>query len=96
MRFTFAAEKEVLNLGSSSTGGLGVVRLENRTVAWNGVNSTRQAHIMDERGKILKNNGATFFKNPKDCEYVKPLLDGFGAYEEVTHYEDMRSNAESK
>lgn len=35
-------------------------------------------HTMEERCMALEMCGATFFKNPEDCVYVQPLLDGFG------------------
>jgi hypothetical protein len=82
MRYMSAIEKEVLLLGWPSTGGVWVVRLENRTVPWEESNLTRLAPTMDERCEALKQNGATFDKDPKDCDYVKSLLDGFGEHEE--------------
>ena len=33
---------------------------------------------MEERCKALEMSGATFYKNPEECEYVKALLEGFG------------------
>jgi len=91
MRYISATEKEVLLLGWPSTGGVWVVRLENRTVSWEGSNLTKLTSTMDERCEVLKQNGATFYKDPNDCEYVKTLLSGFGKYEDEdkTPYEQM-------
>jgi hypothetical protein len=75
-------EKEVLLLGWSSTGGLWLVRLENRTAPWEGSNLTKLVSTMDERCEALKQSRATFYKDPKGCDYVKSLLDGFGEHEE--------------
>ena len=33
---------------------------------------------MEERCKALEMSGPTFFKDPADCVYIKPLLEGFG------------------
>jgi hypothetical protein len=53
---------------------------------------------MDERCEVLKQNGATFYKNPNDCEYVKTLLNGFGEHEDEdnTPYEQMSPGWDSK
>jgi len=75
------SNREVLLLGWPST-GVWVVRLDNRTVPWEGSNLTKLASTMDERCEALKQNGATLYKDPNDCDYVKSLLDGFGEHEE--------------
>jgi hypothetical protein len=33
---------------------------------------------MEERCKALEMDGATYYENPEDCEYVTSLLDSFG------------------
>jgi hypothetical protein len=98
MRYMSASEKEVLLLGWPSTGGVWVVRLDNRTVPWKGSNLTKLASTMDERCEALKQNGATFYKDPNDCDHVKGLLDGFGEHKEEdnTPYDQMSPSRASK
>lgn len=43
-----------------------------------GVWRIMNAHTMEERCRAMEMVGATYYENPEDCEYVKPLLDEFG------------------
>jgi len=40
------------------------------------------AHTMEERCDGIKMCGGTFYGRPENYEYVKPLVEGFGEYEE--------------
>ena len=82
-------EREELVLGWPEDGGVWVLRERN----WNdllrkpGLSRLTNAHTMEERCKAMEMSGAVYYANPKDCEYVKPLLDGFGEHErEPEHY----------
>ncbi|KAL5325967.1 hypothetical protein ACEPPN_007103 [Leptodophora sp. 'Broadleaf-Isolate-01'] len=37
---------------------------------------------MEERWRAIESCRGTFFKDPRDSEYIKPVLDGFGEHEE--------------
>lgn len=86
-------EREALLLGWPSDGGVWVLR---ETDWYNfylveGIWRMRNAHTMDERCKALEVIGAVYYQNPEDCEYVKPLLEGFGKHEreeESNYYRD--------
>ena len=79
-----AKEREELVLGWPEDGGVWVLREMN----WNdndlwvglGVFGLANAHTMEERCKAMEMLGAVYYANPEDCEYVKPLLDGFGEH----------------
>ena len=71
-------EEQVLYLGWPKSGGVWVLRLPSHNYFWYGFDRAKNAHTMEERCTALKLSGAMFFEHPKDCVYVKPLLDGFG------------------
>ncbi|KAL3427470.1 hypothetical protein PVAG01_00979 [Phlyctema vagabunda] len=79
MRKMTPEEEQVLYLGwPAKGGGVWIIRLENRNVFWVGFDRHRNAHTMEERCRALEMSGATFYENPEDCTYVKPLLTGYG------------------
>jgi hypothetical protein len=71
-------EEEILYLGWPKSGGAWILRLPDRNHFWYGFDRAKNAHTMEERCMALEMSGATFFENPEDCVYLKPLLDGFG------------------
>jgi hypothetical protein len=71
-------EEEVLYLGWPKSDGVWVLRLPDQNTFWYGFDRAKNAHTMEERCTALEMSGATFFENPEDCVYVKPLLDRFG------------------
>ncbi|KAG4441456.1 hypothetical protein IFR05_003062 [Cadophora sp. M221] len=84
-------EKEFLHLGWSETGGVWLLRYENKyphvvlrgtptEIAYKEI--INNATTMEERWRAIESCGGTFFKDPRDSEYIKPLLDGFGEHEE--------------
>jgi len=40
------------------------------------------ATTMDERCRAIESCGGEFLEDPRDSEYIRPLLDGFGEHEE--------------
>ena len=55
--------------------------------SWKDVRDTGtiyNALTMEERCEAIKLSGGTFFENPEDSEYVRPLLQGFGNREPRT------------
>lgn len=71
-------ETQILHIGWPATSGVWVMRQENEFDQWDGVFRMRNAYTMEERCKALEMSGATFYENPEECKYVKPLLEGFG------------------
>ena len=71
-------EEQVLYLGWPKSGGVWILRLPNHNYFWYGFDRAKNAHTMEERCMALELSGATFFENPEECDYVKPLLNGFG------------------
>lgn len=81
-RGTTAAEKEALILGWPEKWGVWVRRETsmNRFGMEPGFWRLGNAHTMEERCKILEADGATFYETPGQCQFVKPLLVGFGEH----------------
>ena len=82
-------EREVLYLGWPKTGGVWLLRFENKypniirhgTPAEQALDAIiRNATTMEERWQAIESCGGTFFRDPRDSEYIKPLLDGFGEH----------------
>ncbi|KAH9218665.1 hypothetical protein DL95DRAFT_458242 [Leptodontidium sp. 2 PMI_412] len=91
LRHMSPTEKEVLHLGWPETGGVWLLRYENKyphvirhgtptEKAYNEI--INNATTMEERWRAIKSCRGTFFKDPRDSEYIKPVLDGFGEHEE--------------
>jgi hypothetical protein len=77
-RMMYPDERDVLILGWPEDGGVWVMRehiWKNVGVkfgpVWNALN-------MRERCKAIEIVGGTFYAKAEDCEFVKPLLEGFG------------------
>jgi hypothetical protein len=68
-------ERETLHLGWPETGGLWLMRQKNELDLWPWMWRMRNAYTMEERGTALEMAGATFYKNPDETEYVKPLFE---------------------
>jgi hypothetical protein len=51
------------------------MRQKNELDLWPGIWRMRNAYTMEERGTALEMAGATFYKNPDESEYVKPLFE---------------------
>ncbi|EPE25369.1 hypothetical protein GLAREA_01281 [Glarea lozoyensis ATCC 20868] len=78
-RPTTPEEDEVLHIGwPEDKKGVWVLRQKDKRDRWEEMWRMQNAFTMDERCKTLHMSGATFFENPRDCEYIRPLLDGFG------------------
>ncbi|PVH82826.1 hypothetical protein DL98DRAFT_652843 [Cadophora sp. DSE1049] len=95
MRRMSPIEKEVLHIGWPETGGVWLLRFENKypQIVRRGTPTERMyneiinnATTMEERWRAIKSCGGEFFEDPRDSEYIKPLLDGFGEHEEENNY----------
>ena len=84
LRPTSAKEREALILGWPKDGGVWVLKEAN----WYdfagselGIWRMGNAFTMEERCAAMEMAGAVYYKDPYNCESVKPLLDGFGEHE---------------
>lgn len=81
LRMLYPDEREILYLGWPEKGGVWVLRWDNIR-SKTGPSTTRvfNAHTMEERCRGIQLSGGTFYENPTDCKYVRPLLESFGEH----------------
>ncbi|KAE8449309.1 hypothetical protein EG329_008210 [Mollisiaceae sp. DMI_Dod_QoI] len=81
-RGMYPDEIETLFLGWPADGGVWILRYESwRLVNWT-LGPIFHALTMEERCKAIEICGGTFFEDPEDCQFVKPLIEGFGEHED--------------
>ncbi|KAK0122198.1 hypothetical protein ONS95_010455 [Cadophora gregata] len=93
-------EKEVLHIGWPETGGVWLLRFENKypQVVRRGTPTEQMytaiihnATTMEERCRAIERCGGEFFEDPRDSQYIRPLLDGFGEHDEEDNAEFRRT-----
>ena len=79
-RMMYPDEREVLFLDWPEEGGVWVLRYDNQKQVVGDIGTIYNALAMEERCKAIEISGGTFFENPEECDFTRPLLKSFGEH----------------